>query len=149
MRKLLVVSALAAALAAQPAFAEIGRIKSLVGEVTILRNSTVLPGASGFKLEQGDIVRTGKTGRVGIAFLDNTRMALGPASRITLEKFAYDRSRQTGDFVTSVNRGSLGVVSGNIAKSKRDAMRVRTPTSMLGVRGTKFVVEVKGRGEDK
>ena len=149
MRKLLVVSAIAAALATQPAFAEIGRIKSLVGEVTVLRNGAALPGASGFKLEEGDIVRTGKTGRVGIAFLDNTRMAVGPASRITLEKFAYDRSRQTGDFVTSVNRGSLGVVSGNIAKSKRDAMRVRTPTSMLGVRGTKFVVEVKGKGEDK
>ena len=149
MRKLLVVSAIAAALAAQPAFAEIGRIKSLVGEVTVVRNGAALPGVSGFKLEQGDIVRTGKTGRVGIAFLDNTRMAVGPASRITLEKFAYDRSRQTGDFVTSVNRGSLGVVSGNIAKSKRDAMRVRTPTSMLGVRGTKFVVEVKGKGEDK
>lgn len=149
MRKLFVVSAIAAALAAQPAFAEIGRIKSLVGEVIVMRNGAPLPVASGFKLEQGDIVRTGKTGRVGIAFLDNTRMAVGPASRITLEKFAYDRSRQTGDFVTSVNRGSLGVVSGNIAKSKRDAMRVRTPTSMLGVRGTKFVVEVKGKGDDK
>ena len=149
MRKLSVVSAIAAALAAQPAFAEIGRIKSLVGEVVVLRNGASLPVASGFKLEQGDIVRTGKTGRVGMAFLDNTRMVLGPASRITLEKFAYDRSRQTGDFLTSVNRGSLGVVSGNIAKSKRDAMRVRTPTSMLGVRGTKFVVEVKGKGEDK
>ena len=149
MRKLFVVSAIAAALAAQPAFAEIGRIKSLVGEVIVMRNGAPLPVASGFKLEQGDIVRTGKTGRVGIAILDNTRMAVGPASRITLEKFAYDRSRQTGDFVTSVNRGSLGVVSGNIAKSKRDAMRVRTPTSMLGVRGTKFVVEVKGKGDDK
>ena len=45
--------------------------------------------------------------------------------------------------MTRVDRGSLGVVSGNIAKSKRDAMRVRTPTSMLGVRGTRFVVEVK------
>ena len=149
MSKLFVVTAIAAALVAQPAFAEIGRIKSLVGEVTVLRNGAPQPVVSGFKLEQGDVVRTGKTGRVGIAFLDNTRMALGPASRITLEKFTYDRSRQTGDFVTSVNRGSLGVVSGNIAKSKRDAMRVRTPTSMLGVRGTKFVVEVKGKGDDK
>ena len=149
MRKLFAVAAVATLLVAQPAFAEIGRIKSLVGEVTVLRNGAPLPIASGFKLEQGDIIRTGKTGRVGIAFLDNTRMALGPASRITLDKFAYDRSRQTGEFLTSVNRGSLGVVSGNIAKSSRDAMRVRTPTSMLGVRGTKFVVEVKGKGEDK
>ena len=143
MRKLLVATAIAMLATAQPAWAEIGRIKSHVGEVSIQRGASRFPARPGFVLEQGDIVRTGKTGRVGIAFLDNTRMALGPATRITLNEFAYDRARQTGSFVTSVNRGSLGVVSGNIAKSKRDAMRVRTPTSMLGVRGTKFVVEVK------
>ncbi|MCA1661400.1 MAG: FecR domain-containing protein [Novosphingobium sp.] len=135
--------ALAALAAAQPAWAEIGRIKSRVGEVSVLRNGTAIAAQPGLKLEQGDVVRTGKTGRVGIAFLDNTRMALGPASRITLSEFSYDRARQTGSFVTRVDRGSLGVVSGNIAKSRRDAMRVRTPTSMLGVRGTRFVVEVK------
>lgn len=143
VRKLLIATAIAALGLSQPAWAEIGRIKSQVGEVQVIRDGRAFVAKPGFKLEQGDIVATGKAGRVGIAFQDNTRMALGPKSRITLDEFAYDRSRQTGSFVTSVNRGSLGVVSGNIAKSKRDAMRVRTPTSMLGVRGTKFVVEVK------
>lgn len=143
MRKLFAIAAVATLLSAQPALAEIGRIKSNVGPVSIQRAGTMIAAKPGQTLEQGDVVVTGKTGRVGIAFLDNTRMALGPNSKITLNEFSYDRSRQTGTFLTSVNRGSLGVVSGNIAKSKRDAMRVRTPTSMLGVRGTKFVVEVK------
>jgi hypothetical protein len=44
--------------------------------------------------------------------------------------------------VTQVDRGSLAVVSGKIAKSNRDAMKVRTPNTLLGVRGTKFIVEV-------
>lgn len=143
MRRLFALTAVAVLASAQPAWAEIGRIKSHVGDVQVIRGGRAMVAAPGLKLEEGDVVATGKTGRVGIAFLDNTRMALGPKSRVTLDEFAYDRSRQTGSFVTSVNRGSLGVVSGNIAKSKRDAMRVRTPTSMLGVRGTKFVVEVK------
>lgn len=143
MRKLFVLSALAVLASAQPAWAEIGRIKSHVGEVQVIRGGRAIVATPGLKLEQGDVIATGKAGRVGIAFLDNTRMALGPKSRVTLDEFAYDRSRQTGSFVTTVGRGSVGVVSGNIAKSKRDAMRVRTPTSMLGVRGTKFVVEVK------
>lgn len=143
MRKLTLIASLALVAAAHPAAAEVGRIKSMVGEVSIQRGASRIAAAPGLQLDQGDTVLTGKTGRVGIAFLDNTRMALGPNSRITVSEFAYDRSRQTGSFVTSVDRGSLGVVSGNIAKSKRDAMRVRTPTSMLGVRGTRFVVEVK------
>jgi hypothetical protein len=143
LRNLAMLTALAALLVAQPAFAEIGRIKSHVGTVSVVRGGTAIPARPGLLLEQGDVVVTGKTGRVGIAFQDDTRMALGPNSRIALTEFAYDRARQTGSFVTKVDRGSLGVVSGKIAKSKRDAMRVRTPTSMLGVRGTKFVVEVK------
>lgn len=143
MRELFVVSAVAALLASSPALGEIARIKSHVGVVSVQRGGSMIAARPGLALEQGDILVTGKTGRVGVAFLDNTRMAMGPNSKITLSEFAYDRARQTGTFVTSVNRGSLGVVSGNIAKSKRDAMRVRTPTSVLGVRGTKFVVEVK------
>lgn len=143
MRKFLILIALAAFASAGPALAEIGRIKSHVGEVQIIRDGQAITARSGFRLEEGDVIATGTRGRVGISFLDNTRMALGPDSRVTLDEFSYDRSRQTGSSVTSVNRGSVGVVSGNIAGSGRDRMKVRTPTSILGVRGTRFVVEVK------
>ena len=123
--------------------AEIGRVKSSVGPVSIMRGGTAIAVAPGVRLEQGDVLVTGKTGRVGVAFNDDTRFAVGPNSQVAMSEFAYDRTRQTGKFLTKVDRGSLGVVSGRIAKSSRDAMRVKTPTSMLGVRGTKFVVEVK------
>ena len=147
MRSFAIVTALTVALLAQPAMAEIGRIKSTVGPVSIQRGTTTVPAQPGYKLEPGDTVITGKTGRVGIAFLDDTRFAIGPDSKIKMTTYVYDRPRQSGTFLTEVKRGSLGVVSGKIAKSGKDAMKVRTPTSMLGVRGTKFVVEVKGEGD--
>ncbi len=134
---------LALLIAAAPTHAEIGRVKSAVGAVQIIRAGKPLAASPGLKLNQGDVVATGKTGRIGISFIDDTRFAVGPNSRVTLSEFGYDRTRQTGSFVTKVDRGSLGVVSGRIAKSGRDAMKVRTPTSMLGVRGTKFVVDIK------
>ncbi|WP_245647579.1 FecR family protein [Novosphingobium lentum] len=127
---------------AAPALAEIGRVKSSVGMASVDRGGRHLPVTPGVQLEPGDVLVTGRDGRMGIAFIDETRMAVGPNSRIALTNFQYDRTRQTGSFLTSVDRGSLGVVSGRIAKSGRDAMKVRTPTSMLGVRGTRFVVEV-------
>lgn len=142
-----IVTALAAALVAQSAMAEIGRVKSSVGPASIKRGAISIPATAGAKLEPGDIVITGKAGRVGIAFLDDTRFAVGPDSRIAMAEYTYDRARQSGTSLTRVDRGSLGVVSGKIAKSGKDAMKVKTPTSMLGVRGTKFVVEVKGKGD--
>ncbi|QIK95748.1 hypothetical protein G7076_04040 [Sphingomonas sp. HDW15A] len=142
-RKIALLTLIACLGIAAPAAAEIGRVKSSVGPVQIQRGSTQLPVRPGLKLEQGDYIVTGKNGRLGIAFIDDTRFAVGPNSKVRLSRFGYDRTRQTGEFVTEVDRGSLGVVSGKIAKSKQDAMKVRTPTSMLGVRGTKFVVDVK------
>jgi hypothetical protein len=143
MRSLTILASFAAALAlAGPACAEVGRVKSNVGAASVDRGGRLRPVAPGATLEPGDVLVTGRDGRMGITFVDGTRFAIGPNSRVTLSAFQYDRTRQTGSFVTSVDRGTLGVVSGRIAKSRRDAMRVRTPTSMLGVRGTRFVVEV-------
>jgi hypothetical protein len=90
----------------------------------------------------GDWLVTGKDGRISLTFVDNTRFAVGPNSRISVSRFEYDKTRQQGSFLTQVDRGSLAIVSGKIAKSARDAMKVRTPNSLLGVRGTRFIVEV-------
>jgi hypothetical protein len=39
-----------------------------------------------------------------------------------------------------LSKGTLAIVSGRIAKQAPDAMRVKTPAAILGVRGTEFVV---------
>ncbi len=50
---------------------------------------------------------------------------------------------QDGEFVTKVDRGTLAVISGHIAHSAPDAMKVKTRTTILGVRGTHFLVQVE------
>ncbi|MEL6539867.1 MAG: FecR domain-containing protein [Pseudomonadota bacterium] len=144
MRKLAILIFATLAMVASPALAEIGRIKNATqGTVVVIRDGKSLTAKPGFKLLEGDIISTRAGQRVGITLIDDTRMAVGPSSRITLDEYKYDRARQTGRSLTSVNRGSLGVDSGNITRTGKDKMRVRTPTSTLGVRGTTFVVEVK------
>jgi hypothetical protein len=133
---------LAAFLAASPAVAEIARIKQASGTAYVQRNSEQLKAAPGLPLLAGDRLVTGKDGRMSLTFVDNTRFAVGPNSNVGVSEFQYDRTRQKGSFVTQVDRGSLAVVSGKVAKSDRDAMKVRTPNTLLGVRGTKFIVEV-------
>ena len=130
------------ALTSSPAASEIGRIKSAIGTATVQRGTARVPAVTGQELMPGDWLETGKDGRISLTFIDNTRFAVGPNSRIALSKFEYDRTRQQGSFITQVERGSLAVVSGRISKSGRDAMQLRTPTSLLGVRGTRFIVEV-------
>ena len=133
---------LIALLAATPSVAEIARIKRSSGTASVERGTQRLRAAPGVHLLAGDKLVTGKDGRMSLTFVDNTRFAVGPNSRVSVSEFKYDRTRQKGSFVTQVDRGSLAVVSGKIAKANRDAMKVRTPNTLLGVRGTKFIVEV-------
>ncbi len=141
MRKAILVL-LGALLIAQPAFAEIARIKRSMGNATVKRGAATLTPKPGFLLLSGDRLVTGKDGQMSLTFADDTRFSVGPNSNILVDKFEYNARLQTGEFITRVDRGSLAVVSGQIAHSKPDAMKVRTPTSLLGVRGTKFIVEV-------
>jgi hypothetical protein len=137
---LLMVAALSTAGAANAA--EIGRIKSLSGNVAVVRGKTAAPAAAGQLLQVSDVLKTGADGRIGITFVDNSRFAVGPNSTVALSQFEFDDTTHVGKSLTTVNRGSLAVVSGQIAHENKDAMRVRTPTSLLAARGTRFVVEV-------
>ena len=134
--------ALAAVLAASSATAEVARIKQTTGTAFVQRGGQQIKAAPGVQLQQGDKLVTGKDGRISATFVDNTRFAVGPNSNIGVSEFQYDRTRQKGTMTTQVDRGSLAVVSGKIAKSGKDSMKVRTPNTLLGVRGTKFIIQV-------
>lgn len=142
MKSRLALVFVAGLLCASPALAEIARVKQAQGQVHVERGTAKLAPKPGFQLLAQDRIVTGRNGQVALTFVDNTRFALGPNTNVLVSKFAYDRRKRAGQFVTQVDRGSLAVVSGQIAKSGRDAMKVRTPKTWLGVRGTRFVVTV-------
>jgi hypothetical protein len=71
---------------------------------------------------------------------DNSLLSAGPNSVLALDRFEFDSTTNAGHFDASLHRGTLAVVSGRLAKQSADAMTVRTPYAILGVRGTEFVV---------
>jgi hypothetical protein len=129
-----------ALLAALPALADIGQIKTSKGQVTVERGGQVLPGAVGLKLEAADTLKTGPDSAVGITMRDDSLLSAGPNSILQLQRFEFDPATHQGRFDSRLQRGTLAVVSGRIAKQSPEAMTVRTPSAQLGVRGTEFVV---------
>jgi hypothetical protein len=138
--KLLIL--LAAWWLAMPASADVGQIKVVRGQVSVDRNGQSLPGQVGMLLESADIVKTGADGSVGITMRDNSLLSAGPNSILSLDQFEFDPTTNQGRFDARLQRGTLAVVSGRIAKKTPQAMTVRTPSAVLGVRGTEFVVSV-------
>jgi hypothetical protein len=138
------IASLAAPAAADPA---IGQIKSASGEVTVQRGGASQKVSAGDRVYQSDVLATGSDGSVGITFADNSMMSLGPDSRLSLDEFAFDTTTHVGVFESSLTDGTLAVKSGQIVKETPEAMKVRTPGALLGVRGTEFVVRAKGDGK--
>ena len=128
---------------AQSPETSIGQIKTLTGTVRIGRAHTEHPAKVGDLLEEADTVVTGADGSVGITFIDNSRFSLGPNSRIALAQFRFNPTTHAGNFLTEMQHGTLAIISGHIAGHSPEAMKVRTPTAILGVRGTRFVVKVE------
>jgi hypothetical protein len=78
---------------------------------------------------------------VGITLHDNTLLSAGPNSVLVLDNFAFNPTTHAGAIDASVKRGTLAVISGKIAKQSPETVRFRTPSAILGVRGTSFVVD--------
>lgn len=139
--RLVLAPAAALALLAAPALAnDVGQIKNAKGAVHIERAGQKLPAAIGAKVRAADTVVTGADGSVGITFVDNSLLSAGPNSTLAIERYVFDSTTHAGTFDARLSRGTLAVVSGKIAKQSPDAMTVKTPAAILGVRGTEFVV---------
>ena len=138
-----VVATLVAAVGSPLAAAQdIGRIKVSKGQVSIERAGVALPAPVGARLQSADVVTTGSEGAVGITLSDDTLLSAGANSRLSLDRFMHEPATNQGRLDVSLNRGTLAVISGRIAKQSPEAMTVRTPTAILGVRGTEFAVKV-------
>lgn len=144
-RLLLGISILAwinSAWSAQPA----GIVKIAHGEVTIERAAAKHAAAPGAPVQIGDRIITGRDGSVGITLRDNTLLSAGPNSTLVLDKFIFNSTTHAGAIDVSVKRGTLAVVSGKIARQSPETVRFRTPSAILGVRGTTFVVDAGDGG---
>jgi hypothetical protein len=123
----------------------IGQVKTADGPVTVERNGASQPIAIGDHVFQADTIVTAAGGSVGITFADNSMMSLGPDSRLALDQFRFDTTTHEGEFDSSLQKGTLAVKSGQIVKQTPEAMHIKTPAALLGVRGTEFVVRADGK----
>jgi hypothetical protein len=123
----------------------IGRVKTISGEVFLIENNVRKTAIIGSPVTRSDTVETGADGAVGLTLTDNSVLSAGPNSSLSIKDYVFDSAAFKGSMRARLNRGSLVVTSGDIARGTPEAMQVETPTKILGVRGTTFLVRV---GED-
>jgi hypothetical protein len=123
---------------------EIGMVKTLSGRAWIVSGAERVAAAIGGKVRQNDALETEKDGALGVTFLDNTTLAIGPESRIELSKFVFDPNGNNYGFIARIARGTFLFVTGIIGKLSPQSVTIETPAGSIGIRGTRFLVKVEG-----
>jgi len=122
--------------------APVGSIKTLDGEVVVVRKDQMLPAAIGMPVFKGDIAQTSKTGSVGIVFRDDTIISLGPESTLNIAEYVFEPKTEQFSVLMKMLKGTFVYISGAIGRLSPEAIRLETPSSMIGIRGTKILIEV-------
>ena len=137
---------LAFLLVAAPARAEttaIGKAKIVKGTVFVIRGSAKTQIKVGDPLMQHDVFETGADGSVGITFTDNTSFAIGPNSHVAIDTYFFDPKHLKGNLLAQIKKGTMMVRTGELTRQHPGSVKIKTPRTVLGVRGTTFVVSVE------
>ena len=106
---------------------DVGQVKTVRGTAHVERDGKRVEAVAGMGVRQSDVLVTGTDGALGVTFLDNSLLSLGPRSTLAIDHYSFNTTTHAGRFDTSLKRGTLAVVSGKIVKQSPEAMRVRTP----------------------
>ena len=94
-------------------------------------------------VRQEEVIEVGDDSLGELKFKDDTKLALGPGSRMTLDKFVYDPEKTNGSIVVNLLKGTFRFITGLAAKP---AYQIKTPSASISVRGTIFDVYIKPNG---
>ena len=125
--------------------ASIGNVDQLEGNGVVERNKEDTTLEKELSIEQFDTVKTGN-GKVGILFIDDTRVDVTQHSKLIIDEFVYDPNTKKGKLSLSAKLGTVRYASGQIAKTSRQDVQITTPTATIGVRGTDFSMTIDELG---
>jgi hypothetical protein len=126
------------------AFAEefVGIVKSLKGQASVKRANDTMDASVGMEIKVGDTVRTGADGSMAMIFSDDTIITMGARTELVVDAYLFEPIEGRLGFVTSIVRGTISYLSGQIEKLSPGTVQLKTPAATIGVRGTYVLVKV-------
>lgn len=96
--------------------------------------------SKGQALDTGDSVKTGADGRMMLKFSDGSSVSIGNSSELEITEFLLKKKNRSAVFSLSTGkmRAAVSRFSGTTD------IKVKTPTSVAGVKGTEFMVMNQG-----
>ena len=119
------------------AYANIGKISVLKGDVTITREGKITKAHMGTTLEKNDFINTKSNAKVQIIFKDKTIFTIGKNSTLDIADYLYDEALPTKNKAKfNVLKGAFTSITGRIGKLNKSKFKLKTKSASIGIRGT-------------
>jgi hypothetical protein len=138
----LCLGALPTAALADPGDA-IGSTVAVVNQVTGEFRQDLRKLSTGDDVVQEEVIAAGADSIAELMLRDQTKLAIGPGARMTLDRFIYDPNKTSGAIVLNLIKGGFRFITGVAAKP---FYSIRTPVAAITVRGTIFDIYVDEAG---
>ena len=128
----------------------VGRLTQVEGRVDLLRGGKLpaIPVTLNDGVQVGDVLRTKSMSKAQITFTDNSTMTISPESRVGIETYMFDSSKDKRNSVVQLFQGLAHVAVSKIFKAAEPDFVVKTQTAIMGVRGTDFGVRIYPNSSD-
>ncbi|MCA1927742.1 MAG: FecR family protein [Calditerrivibrio sp.] len=115
-----------------------GQIEKFDGKVIVYKSGSIKgsPAKKGFELHKGDSVRTFSKSNAYIKFVDDSKMVLTENSTMYIKE------------IKMVNLKVGKVVSEIQKQENKEGVKIATKSAIIGVKGTRFLVNVDKDGVD-
>jgi len=121
----------------------VGIIKVVNGDVKVQRGGVKEQAFVGYKLFENDLIYTAKDGYVGFTLIDDTQISSGPNSSLIINTIKFNSTTHEGNILIKFGKGVFSVITGLISRASPKSTKFTTPTVVVGIRGTEFIVDVK------
>jgi len=121
----------------------IGSTVAVVNQVTGEFRQDLRKLSTGDDVVQEEIIAAGADSIAEVMLRDQTKLAIGPGARMTLDRFIYDPNKTSGAIVLNLIKGGFRFITGVAAKP---FYSIRTPVAAITVRGTIFDIYVDEAG---
>ncbi len=130
---------------AQQSDASIGSVTELNGIGRIVRDKPY-DAALSFDIESYDNVET-SNGRIGITFLNDTKVRLTEHSQLLIDEFIYDPDPSKSKMALQFASGTARFITGKLNNINKENIAISTPSANVSIRGTDFTITVNELGE--
>ncbi len=120
----------------------VGKIRQVSGTVLILHQEQKhgYRAEEGLDLFKGDIVLTGKDGNAAFVLNDGSFISLSQGTRMKINRSVYAVKQKTRSSFLNMVSGKARFVVKKFVDARHSEFKVKTRTSVAGVRGSDFII---------